>query len=103
MIKVSVFHETKEGKRFDRDYYYNQHIPLIRQKLGAACRRIEVDEGVAGGQPGSKPPFIVMTHLFFDSLDVFLAAYMPNVAWVAEDRPNYTDEPPLTQISEVKL
>jgi uncharacterized protein (TIGR02118 family) len=103
MIRVSAFHENKEGKRFDRDYYYNQHIPLIKKRLGAACTRIEVDEGLAGAQPVSKPPFIVMTHLFFDSLEAFKAAYAPNAAWVAEDRPNYTDEAPLLQISEVKI
>jgi len=103
MIKVSVCHEYKEGKRFDVDYYLTKHIPAIRQKLGSACKRMEVDQGLGGAQPGSKPPFFVMTHLLFDSLDAFRAAYAPHAAWVADDRTNYTDEPPLLQISEVKV
>lgn len=103
MIRVSVFHENKEGKRFDLTYYLTEHIPMVKRKLGGACKRLEVDEGLSAGQPGSKPPFLVMTHIFFDSVEAFRAAYAPNAAWVAEDRKNYTDEPPLLQISEVKV
>jgi uncharacterized protein (TIGR02118 family) len=103
MIRVSVFHENKEGKRFDLNYYLTQHIPTVKQKLGPACKRIEVDQGLSGGQAGSKPLFLIMTHIFFDSVEAFRAAYGPNAAWVAEDRKNYTDEPPLLQISEVKV
>ena len=102
MIKVSVCHEYKDGKRFDMDYYLTRHIPAIRDKLGAACKRMDVDQGLSGAQPGSKPPFFVMTHLLFDSVDAFRAAFAPHTAWLAEDRKNYTDEPPLFQISEVK-
>jgi len=36
-------------------------------------------------------------------LDAFREAYAPHAAWVAEDRKNYTDEPPLFQISEAKV
>jgi uncharacterized protein (TIGR02118 family) len=102
MVKVSLFHENREGNRFDLNYYFNNHIPLIKQKLGAECRRVEVDQGMAGADPGSKPPFIIMTHLLFDSIEAFQKAYRPHAAWVTEDRPNYTDSPPLIQISEVK-
>ena len=101
MIKVSVLHENKEGKRFDHDYYVAQHVPQLRQRLGPACKRIEVDRGLSGGQPGSRPPFLVMTHLFFDSVDAFKAAFAPHAAWLVEDRKHYTDEPPLVQVSEV--
>jgi uncharacterized protein (TIGR02118 family) len=105
MITVSVFHENKEGKRFDLNYYLTQHIPAAKQKLGVACKRIKVDQGLSGRQPGSKPPFLVMTHLFFDSVEAFRAAYAPIAAWAAEDRKNFTDdhEPPFLQISEVKI
>jgi uncharacterized protein (TIGR02118 family) len=101
MIRVSVFHENQEGKRFDHAYYVDQHIPQVRERLGTACKRIEVDRGLAGGQPGTKPPFLVMTHLFFDTVDEFKAAFASIAGWLAEDRRNYTDEPPLVQISEV--
>jgi uncharacterized protein (TIGR02118 family) len=101
MIRVTVFHQNTDGKRFDQEYYVTKHIPAIKDRLGAACKRIEVDRGLSGGQPGTKPPFLVLTHLFFDSLDTFRAAFGPQASWVAEDRKNYTDEPPLLQISEV--
>ena len=103
MIKVTVLHESKVGKTFDLDYYLNQHIPQVRERLGSACNRVEVDHGLGGGQPGSKPPFLVMTHLHFDSLETLQAAFARIAPWLAEDRANYTNEPPLLQISEVKL
>ena len=34
MIKVSVLYENTEGKKFDMAYYWNKHIPMVKQKLG---------------------------------------------------------------------
>ena len=52
MTKVSVLYPNAADARFDMAYYCNSHMPMVRDKLSAACRRIEVDEGVGGGQPG---------------------------------------------------
>jgi hypothetical protein len=32
MIKVSVFYENTEGKKFDMVYYINNHIPMVIEK-----------------------------------------------------------------------
>ena len=48
MIKVSVLYENTEGKKFDMAYYGNKHIPMVKQKLGAVCRRVDVDQGLGG-------------------------------------------------------
>src|SRR6266852_6357746 len=58
MIKVSVLYENTPGQKFDMAYYTTRHIPMVKQKLGAACKRAEVDQGLAGVQPGSTPRFI---------------------------------------------
>ena len=103
MIKVSVFYPNKPGARFDMAYYCTKHVPLVQQKLGAACRGITVDQGVAGGGPGTAPAFIAMGHLLFDSVATFQAAFAPHAQEIMGDIPNYTDLQPAIQISEVKL
>jgi uncharacterized protein (TIGR02118 family) len=48
MIKVSVFYLNGEGKKFDMTYYFNKHVPMIQQKLGNACKRVPVEQGLGG-------------------------------------------------------
>jgi len=103
MIKVSVIYANTEGKKFDMAYYCNKHIPMVKQKLGAACKRVEVDQGLAGAQPGSRPGFAAMGHLSFDSVDAFQSAFGPHAEAIMADVRNYTDIEPIIQISEVKI
>ena len=59
-------------------YYLNQHMPMVQQKLGPACKRIAVEEGIAGGAPGTPATYVAMGHLFFDSTDAFQSAFAPH-------------------------
>ena len=77
MIKVSVFYPDREGSKFDMDYYCSRHIPMVREKLGAACKGVAVEQGVGGATPGSCPGFIAMGHLYFDSIEAFQKAFGP--------------------------
>jgi uncharacterized protein (TIGR02118 family) len=103
MIKVSVFYENTEGKKFDMGYYCDKHIPMIKHKLGNACKRVDIDQGVSCAQPGSKPAFVVMAHLLFDSVDAFQKAFGPHADVIMEDVPNYTNIQPILQLNEVKM
>jgi len=103
MIKVSVLYPSDKGSKFDIDYYCNSHMPMVQRKLGPACKSIEVDRGVAGGAPGSKPAFAAMGHMYFDSAEAFQTAFGPHAKEIMADIPNYTDIPPTIQISEVKV
>jgi uncharacterized protein (TIGR02118 family) len=103
MIKVSVLYENTPGKKFDMAYYCAKHIPMVRQKLGAACKRTEVDQGLGGVQPGSKPAFIAQAHFLFDSIESFQQAFAPHAESIMADIPNYTDLAPIIQLNEVKL
>ena len=103
MIKVSVFYPDREGSKFDMDYYCNSHIPMVREKLGAACQGVAVEQGVGGATPGSRPGFIAMGHLYFDSIEAFQKAFSPHADAIMADIPNYTDIQPMIQISEVKI
>ena len=103
MIKVSVFYRNNEGSKFDMDYYCHSHIPMVREKLGAACKGVAAEQGMAGATPGSQPGFIAMGHLYFDSMEAFQTAFGPHAQAIMADIPNYTDILPTIQISEVKI
>jgi len=66
VIKVSVLYPNTAGCKFDMGYYLNQHMPMVQQKLGPACKRMAVEEGIAGGAPGMPATYIAMGHLYFD-------------------------------------
>ena len=51
MIKVSALYPNEGGKKFDMGYYFNKHIPMLQQKLGAACKRVAVEQGLGGVKP----------------------------------------------------
>lgn len=101
MIKVSVFYPNHPGARFDFDYYTATHLPLVRDRLGAACRGVAADRGLAGGAPDAPPAYLAIAHLYFDSVDAFNAAFTPVAEQILGDIPNYTDLAPDLQISEV--
>ena len=103
MIKVSVLYPNGAGTTFDMDYYLAQHMPMVKSKLGAACRSIAVEHGLGGAEPGSSPAYIAMGHLCFDSVDAFQAAFVPHAEAIVADIPNYTNAQPTIQISEIKL
>ena len=103
MIKVSVFYPNSEGRKFDMNYYCNTHMPMVRQTLGAACKGAAVELGITGATPGSRPGFIAMGHIYFESVEAFQTAFGPHAEAIMADIPNYTDIQPTLQISEVKI
>jgi uncharacterized protein (TIGR02118 family) len=103
VIKVSVLYPNTAGCKFDMRYYLDKHMPMVQQKLGAACKRMAVEEGIAGGAPGAPATYVAMGHLYFDSTDAFQAAFAPHAQAILADIPNYTNTQPTIQISEVKL
>jgi uncharacterized protein (TIGR02118 family) len=103
MIKVSVLYPNFPGATFDMSYYVNKHMPMVRDRCAPACRGIAAEGGVAGGAPGAPPPYIAVGHLTFDSVAAFQAAFVPHVAEIMGDIPNYTNATPVVQISEVTL
>jgi uncharacterized protein (TIGR02118 family) len=103
LIKVSVLYPNTARCKFDMHYYVNQHMPMVQQKLGPACKRMAVEEGIAGGAPGAAPTYVAMGHLYFDSTDAFQTAFAPHAQAIMADIPNYTNTQPTIQISEVKM
>ncbi len=48
MIKISVLYPGGAGTTFDMAYYLDRHIPVVRAKLGAACKSAAVEQGLGG-------------------------------------------------------
>jgi uncharacterized protein (TIGR02118 family) len=101
MIKVSVMYPYAAGARFDHGYYRDKHLPMVKKRMGDACKHYTIDKGIAGGAPGSTPTYIGMCHIFCDSVETFQAAFGPHAAEIMADIPNYTDLTPVIQISDV--
>jgi uncharacterized protein (TIGR02118 family) len=103
MIKVSALYPGGAGSTFNMDYYVNRHMPMVRAKLGTACKSAAVEQGLGGATPGSPPAFSAMGHLYFDSVDAFQSAFGAHAAAIIGDIPNFTNVQPTIQVSEVKL
>jgi uncharacterized protein (TIGR02118 family) len=103
MIKVSIIYPHQPGARFDHDYYRNQHLPLIQRRTGAALKYYAIDRGVMGATPGAPAPYVAMCHLLFDSVEAYQSAYAPHAQEIRADIPNFTDQAPVRQISEVVI
>ena len=101
MIKVSVMYPNVPGARFDHDYYRDKHMPMLKSRMGESLRFYTVDKGLAGAAPGEPAPYVGMCHLFCDSVEAFQAGFGPHAQEIMADIPNYTNQAPVIQISEV--
>ena len=103
MICVTVLYPRITGARFDWAYYVEKHIPMVRQKLGAALKGVRIERGLAGEAPDSAAPYEAVVDLLFDSVEAFQAAFGAAEAEIVADIPNYTSIEPVVQISEVVM
>ena len=103
MIKVSVMYPNGKDSKFDIAYYCDKHMPMVKQKMGAALKSMAVEQGIAGGEPGAPPTYLAFGHMYFDTVEAFQAAFAPHAAEIMGDIPNYTNTKAVLQISEVKL
>lgn len=101
MIKVSVMYLHDPMSTFDMDYYRNKHVPMVRERLGNACKNAAIEAGLAGGEPGSPPTYCAMGHIYFDSVEAFQQAFAPHAAEIVADVANYTNAKYVIQISDV--
>ncbi|MDP1593894.1 MAG: EthD family reductase [Gallionella sp.] len=105
MIKISILYPNNNGARFDLRYYIDKHMPMSIELLGAHAgfRGVSVEHGLGGGIPGTEAAYVAMCHYQFDSVENFMAAFMPHAAVLQGDMPNYTDIEPVIQVNEVLI
>ena len=103
MIKVSVMYPNPPGAKFDHEYYREKHMPMVKSRMGDRCKYYTVDKGLAGGAPDAPATYIAMGHLLCESVEAFQAGFGPHAEEILGDIPNYTDQTPVIQISEVAV
>ena len=103
MIKVSVMYPNKPGVRFDHDYYRDEHLPLIKRRMGAALRYYTVDKGLGGATPNAPATYVAECHLMCDTLESYQSGFGPYAGEISGDIRNFTDVTPVVQISEVVI
>ena len=101
MIKLSVMYPNPPGARFDHAYYRDRHMPLVKARMGDSCHHYTIDKGLAGGAPGAPATYIAMGHIYCESVEAFQNGFGPHAKEIMADIPNYTDQAPLIQMSEV--
>ena len=105
MTKISILYPNNEGSRFDLSYYVGTHMPISIKLLSAhsGFKGVSVERGLRGPQPGSDAAYVAMCHFLFDSMEDFLAAFLPHASALQGDMSNYTDTNPIIQVSEVLI
>ena len=103
MINVSVHYPRSAGSHFDMDYYQQKHIPLVRQRYGAALAGLTILHAVRGGADDEPAPHIASAHFTFESVDIFTAAFTPHMEEILEDIKKFTDIAPVLEVSEILL
>ena len=105
MFNISSIYPKKKNFRFDFDYYLNKHMPMSIARLSPATgfKGVSVERGVDIDNPKIDSSYVAMCHYYFDTLEDFMAAFMPHAAELQEDIANYTDIEPVIQINEVAI
>jgi uncharacterized protein (TIGR02118 family) len=103
MIRVSILYPNNPDSRFDFDYYLQTHMPMARKLLGTALKGLSVERGLMGTTPGSSPAYSAMCFMLFDTIDAFLAAFMPHAETLQGDIKNYTNVDAVIQFNQVEI
>jgi uncharacterized protein (TIGR02118 family) len=103
MIRMTVMYPNAEDAYFDMDYYRDKHIEMVKEKCGDALKGCSVEQGLGGAEPGSEPPYLVITRIDVESMDDFLAYVAPHDAEFGADVPNFTNIQPVIQLCEVVI
>lgn len=105
MTRISILYPNTKGSRFDMRYYVDTHMPLSIDLLSVhpGFKAVSVERGFGGAERGTDAAFVAMCHYLFDSVEDFMAAFMPHAAKLQGDMPNYTDIKPIIQLSEVVI
>ena len=101
MINVTVLYPQGNDAKFDLAYYRSHHVPMVIERFGALCKRVEVNVGLNDPTSGASPNYLAIAHMYFDSLQDFEAAFGPHAQEIMGDIKNYTNIQPTIQYSDV--
>ena len=85
MIKFNVLYPRADGARFDHDYYRMKHLPLIKNRMGAALKYYAIDRGLADEDGKPLGAYVAMCHLLCDSVDAYQSSFGPHAQEIRAD------------------
>jgi uncharacterized protein (TIGR02118 family) len=94
---MTVLYPSKEGAKFDFEYYMQKHIPLANGLLG---REFKVSKGISSAAGGSAP-FVCIARMDIGTLEEFLPILVHHGEALQNDIPNYTNIEPVIQFEEL--
>jgi uncharacterized protein (TIGR02118 family) len=105
VFNISSIYPKKDGYEFDFDYYLNKHMPRSIELLSVAkgFRGVSVERGMEIDEPKLESSFVAMCHYYFESLEDFMAAFVPHAEELQGDIANYTNIEPVIQVNEVEI
>ncbi len=98
-MTLQVVYPTDGGTTFDYEYYFETHMKLVDQYMGAYIQDAFATRGMSG-PPGQPAPFHAIATIKFadqEALNTALGASAP----VMEDIPNFTNAAPQILIGQV--
>lgn len=102
MIKVSIMYPNSDTAKFDDEYYFSHHFPMVAELLADDLKAAEFDIGVASiKDPVEDALFIMVSHLTFDSMNAFLHSFSQHAERISSDLEYFTNIQPQVQISEI--
>lgn len=105
MFNISSIYPKKDGYHFDFDYYLNKHMPRSIELLSTAkgFKGVSVERGIEIEEPKVESSFVAMCHYYFDTVEDFLAAFMPHAEELQGDLANYSNIEPIIQVNKVEI
>ena len=103
MITISIMYPKQADGRFDMNYYLERHMPMSIKLLGPSMESIVVGKGISPGDPWPEASYHAITTFTCRSKEEYEQAFLPNMAELQADMPNYTDIPAIIQMSEIAL
>ena len=102
MIRVTMLYPNESGATFDDDYFSEKHLPMARAELEPrGMVGLEWDKGISAADPNAPPPYLVIAHMTFNSVDECHEAFKAAGRQVMGDISNYTNVKPVVQIGEI--
>ena len=98
MLHVMIMYPRSEGKKFDSEYYRNNHIPFLKEKLEPLKTEIETGSATMG----MESPYLAVTHMLFKSIQHLAGKYFFSAHDLTEDQDKFTNIKPVFQVGEIE-
>jgi uncharacterized protein (TIGR02118 family) len=97
---ITVLYPAKGNEAFDFDFYFNRHIPLIKDILGNSLHRIEVRRGQSA-QDGGTPTYVAVISIWIADWEAYEKAMAARAQELIDEVPLFTKVMPIIQTDEV--